>query len=349
MMKKLFIISIVLCCVSHLYAQTPAAGTYYYLPKTVLHFSFQVEKTTYTPGEFAQYAGKHFKRNDISLDAQVSHRIIAVTMRPEAMPDTSKFYRISQEPKYNIGSIEIDKNGVLLAVNAKPAAQPAPTSFVPTRRPNPLEPHEYMSQEILAAGSSAKMAELIAKEIYDIRENRSLLTKGQADFMPKDGEQLRIMLQQLDTQERALSQVFEGITVKDTSEVTLTFTPIRPINKQQFFRFSTYFGLTAADDLSGTPYYISIEDEHTLPALKPDIEAGKKEKEGPGIYVNLPGKARITLYRETARIAEFESYLAQFGRAEALTASLFGKKTTTRLVLNPLTGYVESLATEVHK
>jgi len=65
--------------------------------------------------------------------------------------------------------------------------------------------------------------------------------------------------------------------------------------------------------------------------------------------VNLPGKARITLYRETARIAEFESYLAQFGRAEALTASLFGKKTTTRLVLNPLTGYVESLATEVHK
>lgn len=49
-----------------------------------------------------------------------------------------------------------------------------------------------------------KMAELAANEIYDIRENRSLLAKGQADFMPKDGTQLKMMMEQLDKQEAGL-------------------------------------------------------------------------------------------------------------------------------------------------
>ena len=64
-----------------------------------------------------------------------------------------------------------------------------------------------MNEDILSAGSSAKMAELCALEIYDIRDSKSLLNKGQADFMPKDGEQLRIMLANLETQENALMQL----------------------------------------------------------------------------------------------------------------------------------------------
>ena len=59
-----------------------------------------------------------------------------------------------------------------------------------------MNPRRYLTEEILAAGSTAKMAELTAREIYDLRENRSLLIKGQADFMPQDGQQLKLMLQQ---------------------------------------------------------------------------------------------------------------------------------------------------------
>ena len=43
--------------------------------------------------------------------------------------------------------------------------------------------------------------------------------------MPKDGEQLKIMLAQLNTQERALTQAFEGTTVKDTTEQVVTIIP----------------------------------------------------------------------------------------------------------------------------
>lgn len=47
-----------------------------------------------------------------------------------------------------------------------------------------------MTEEILIAGSTAKMAELVAKEIYNIRESKNSLTRGQADYMPKDGAAL---------------------------------------------------------------------------------------------------------------------------------------------------------------
>ena len=40
-----------------------------------------------------------------------------------------------------------------------------------------------MNQEILSAGSNAKIAELTAEEIYDIRDSRTALIKGEADNM----------------------------------------------------------------------------------------------------------------------------------------------------------------------
>jgi hypothetical protein len=65
------------------------------------------------------------------------------------------------------------------------------------------------------ANSTAKMAELVAKEIYSIRESKNALLRGQADNMPKDGEQLRIMLEKLEEQERAMTEMFTGTKTKE--------------------------------------------------------------------------------------------------------------------------------------
>ena len=72
-----------------------------------------------------------------------------------------------------------------------------PERFVPAPKQPQPNPNDYMNEDILSAGSTAKMAELTAKDIYDIRESRNQLARGQADFMPKDGTQLRIMMENL--------------------------------------------------------------------------------------------------------------------------------------------------------
>ena len=109
-----------------------------------------------------------------------------------------------------------------------------------------------MSQEILAAGSTPKMAELTAREIYDIRDSKNALNRGEADFMPKDGEQLRIMLDNLNTQDRTLSSLFVGTECKDTTEVVFTLCPDMEVNRQVLFRLSKQLGVVDADDLSGS-------------------------------------------------------------------------------------------------
>ena len=58
------------------------------------------------------------------------------------------------------------------------------------------------------ASSRAKMAELVAKEIYNIRESKNALLRGEADNMPQDGAQLKIMLDNLNLQERAMTEMF---------------------------------------------------------------------------------------------------------------------------------------------
>ena len=205
-----------------------------------------------------------------------------------------------------------------------------------------------MNEETLAAGSTAKMAELIAQDIYEIRESRNLLVRGQADNMPKDGEQLRLMLNQLDKQDQAMTSLFIGITEKDTTEHTITVIPDKMSDQQVLFRFSQKLGLLESDDFAGEPYYYKVEDLKTVPPVEV-IDPKKKNKPAPGVYVNVPGKLRSTISDAKGVISTAEFPAGQFGNVELLSGALFNKRYTTRLWLNPLSGAVEKIDVEQPK
>ena len=187
-----------------------------------------------------------------------------------------------------------------------------------------------------------KMAELIAQDIYEIRESRNLLVRGQADNMPKDGEQLRLMLNQLDKQDQAMTSLFVGTTVKDTTEHTITIIPDKASDRQVLFRFSQKLGLLDQDDLAGVPYYYIIEDLKTVPPAEV-IDPKKQKKQVQGIYVNVPGKLRSTISEAQGIVNSAEFPAGQFGNVELLSGVLFNKRYTTRLWLNPLSGAVEKI------
>ena len=350
MTKKLW-----LCCMSIFlstgaFAQNAVEGTTYYLPKTALNYTLLIERVTAQPGELSMYAGRFLKKDDVISKPTTAYRILKIQMTSVGVADTAKRFTPKIDAKHSINSMKVDEDSrILLAVNAEPKKIEKPAPFFAAPKPLPLNPRDYMSQEILAAGSSAKMAELIAQEIYDIRESKSQLNKGQADFMPKDGEQMRIMLNNLNTQEAALLQMFEGVTEKDTVETTITFVPNKAVDKQVLFRFSKKFGLVDADDLSGEPYYISIEDLHKQVENTAIDTSDKKAKDDAGIYANLPGKIKATLYRSENQIAEYEVYAAQFGITAPMDNELFSKKLLTSLVYDPTTGHVETISTEMIK
>lgn len=353
MMKKTFqvtgnvarILTLLLCYFVTLegFAQS-VEGTSYYLPKTAVKVTLMVEKTEYTPGEFAAYAQRYMKKADVEQEASTTFRLVSARLTTFAVPDTAKHFTLLMDKRYSISDVARADNGILLAVNAEPNVVSEPAPFVSARKIAPLNPKDYMNEDILTAGSTAKMAQLVAQEIYDIRDSRNQLQRGQAEFMPQDGQQLRIMMDGLDIQERALRQVFEGVTVKDTSEVVLEYVPMAKADRELFFRFSRHFGVVDTDDLSGVPYYISVETD--TPAGTDDGKKKEKNKDDIGLNVNLPVKARLTLFRESQPVEKLDFYAPQFGTMENLSGALFGKKLTSKIVLNPITGGIESIKEE---
>ena len=334
-------------------------GAIYFLPKTAVTVTVQVEKTTYTPGDFCQYAERFLRIKDVSPTPSVGYRIIAIRQDAVAVPDTAKRYAVKFDAKTSAANVRLSNDGILLGINTEVKdenskvrnyTQPQNNSLTSLSSPltSKINPRQYMNEETLAAGSTAKMAELTAQDIYEIRESRNLLIRGQADNMPKDGEQLRLMLHQLDGQNHALTSLFIGTYDRDTIQQVFTIVPSQPISREVAFRFSEKLGLVDKDDLAGVPYYIYIEDLNTTPKPEP-IEPKKKLKPFSGIYVNIPGRLRSTISNAQGQIVTTEFPAGQFGNVELLSGALFNKRYTTRLRLNPLSGAIDHLDAELPK
>ena len=351
-MKRFFSILATSFCMATMVAQTQIQdyqpgvtpeGAIYFLPKTALRIDLLVEKTTYKPGDFSAYAQRYMRLNDVKQEANTQYRIINIKMTPVGVADSSKSYALKFNPKSVAAHVALAEDGRLLAINAEPKTLQTPTPFEPCQKKKRLDPRQLMSQEILSAGSTAKMAELTAREIYDLRENRNLLIKGQADFMPKDGEQLRLMLNQLDEQDAALTSLFKGVYDCDTTEHTITFCPEGPVKHQLLFRLSQVNGLVDADDLSGAPFYITVEDLNTVPPVDEEAAAKVKKKKvyEAGVYVNIPGRMRISLFQGINNILTTEQPAPQFGNVELLSGELFNRRYSAQLWLNPVTGAID--------
>lgn len=316
----------------------------YHLPKTAVRVSVLIEKTTFTPGDLAVYSQRYLKKK-ANLTATEKYRIIDTKMSLTAIPDTSRIYKARLENKLNIQKFDLSEDNILLAINADGRQIEQPEAFVAAPQTPVLDPYKYLDRDILSVGSKLKMAEMCADEIYEIRDSRNELTRGQADYMPKDGEQLNIMLSNLETQEKAIRQLFEGVTLCDTTQVVLTFVPEKEKEREILFRFSEYYGIVDADDLSGDPYYMVVEDLKSMPERI--VEHGKKApKDETGIWIALPGKVRVSMEDMTKPLATIEFSAAQFGEVENLNEPLFSKKVETRLVLNPYNGGIESIESQ---
>ena len=323
-------------------------GAVYFLPKTAVNVTLLVEKTSYQPGEFCRYAERFLRLRDVSPESSVAYRIVGIKQYPVAVADTAKRYAVKFDAKTVASNVRLSDDGVLLAINTDPVENASVQRFVAAPRESLPNPRRFMSEEILSAGSTAKMAELTAQDIYEIRESRNLLVRGQADNMPKDGDQLRLMLHQLDLQDRVLTSLFAGNISKDTAEYIFTVVPDKEIQRDILFRFSQKLGLLDQDDLGGTPYYIIIKDLQTVPPAEP-VDPKKKNKPVQGIYVNIPGKMRVSVSNATQTLVTDDFPAGQFGHVELLSGALFNKRYTTRLTLNPVSGAVERLDAELPK
>lgn len=319
-------------------------GITYYMPRTAVRMVITAEKNIYTPGEYAKYAERYLRQQITSTTPSTTWTIKHIDIYPYGVPDPSKIYSVKLKKKTIAPLVTLSEEGILLGINTETGEEALPP--LPLRKPaTPCgNPKDYMTQEMLTAGSNAKVAELVAQAIYDIRESRNDLVSGNADNMPKDGAQLKLMLEQLQLQETTLMQLFKGTNHVSTEIFSIDFVPEKEMNREILFRFSQRLGLVDANDLAGSPVYVTLTDLKTVPEPVVDEKAEKKKKKTEtGVYYNVPGRAELKVFTPETTYATQEISMGQFGNVELLSNVLFDKDAKTKITFYQSNGGIQHI------
>lgn len=317
-------------------------GIAYTLPTTAVDITIEAEFTREEPGEFYKYALKYLNVDNPITEPSLSATVKSVTIGTHGVPDPDQRYIVTlksnQAPYIILGDGDIP-----LAINteevfetetsALPEAQPA--------KPTPLQSQaarQVITQEMLQSHSSAKRAELAAEQIYALRQSRTDLITGQADQMPPDGNAMKIVMDNIEAQEQALTAMFVGTRSTYTEVRTFTIIPEGNINRQIIARISATNGITDANDLSGFPVYLSLKELN-----RGEMPVNDKGETLPfpkgGIAYNIPGQAVVTVTAMGKELAHKDVDLAQSGIVYGMAPSNFtDKKAPVYLRFNPATG-----------
>ncbi len=320
-------------------------GVTYSLPKTSLVVTAEITQVTCKAGPYYKYAEKHLGVKDAVMSDHVYYELSKVYLQNKGVPDEANTYIVEFKPKTTAPFVYLTEDGLLCAINtdytpsesvvavAKRSAQAAENELAPA----------LLTEELLMAGSVTRQAEVAARQIYKLRETRMDILSGEADNMPPDGEAMKIVLQQLTEQEQALTALFVGEKRRKTTFHEARIVPEDDLDREVLFRFSEKLGILDADDLGGTPIYLSLQATDRAPALDPK-EAEKKEKALKGIIYNVPGKANARIDMGNQQLYRGEVQVVQFGSHEALAPVMFeDKKAPIKVVFYPETGAIKQI------
>lgn len=325
-------------------------GVSYILPKTSIVITVTVTKTTRTAGEYYEYAERYLNVANPIREDQTTFELSDLSATTKGVPDKTTSYLVEFKSNTSSPFVTLTKDGLICAINSDAETEQnlATTQAVPVAAVAPLpNPRSFLSEEILSAGSTAKQAELIARQIYKLRESKNNILTGDADNMPPDGNAYKIVMDQLTQQEKALTQMFVGHETTEVSTVEFTVVPTeKNIDKQILFRFSKHLGVVSPDDLSGTPVYLSLTNKTPMdkPVLTPKEEKAMEEKFSKGIVYNVPSKANLRISFDSKDYLNKEIDVVQYGQQDVLIDKMFdNNKQPIKVLFYPSLGAIKQI------
>ncbi|MFV0418823.1 MAG: DUF4831 family protein [Dysgonomonas sp.] len=323
-------------------------GVAYSLPKTSISITADYTKTTRKVGEFYQYAERYLNiANPITEDG-VTYTLDKIDAVPHGIVDKDKSYLVEFKSNSTSPFVTLTKDGLICAINDDytfPKAETIATQ--PLKAAQLLNPRNFLSEEILRAGSTAKQAELIAKQIYRLRESRNNILTGEADNMPPDGEAYKLVMTQLEEQEKALTAMFAGTETTETGMKDFTIIPDeKNIDNRIIFRFSSKLGIVDANDLSGAPVSLTLKNKEPREQqiLTPKEEKEMEKKFSSGIIYNIPNKASLQVTYNGKNYIQKECDVVQYGIQDVLVQKMFdNNKQPIKVVFYPDLGAVKQI------
>lgn len=323
-------------------------GVVYNLPLTQLDFELKISKTTYKRGEYYQYAKQYLSIDNPIMEDKVVYNLEGVGVHNIGVPNKHNSYLIEFRSNSAEPFVYLTKDGLICSIN-----HDAPTIDKPKTQEDAVETSKsinaqsLLTEEILLAGSRAKQAELIAKQIFALRLSRTDILTGEADNMPPDGQAYQLVIDQINMQEKALVELFSGSVKTEHSTSTVSIIPgLNDIDREVHFRFSEKLGLLDADDLAGEPIYLSLINKTPQPEIVLSERDQKRleKKFSEGVIYNLPSKAQLIVSFQNKTVLNTEVDVVQYGSQDVLTKQMFdSRKQPIKVEFYPHLGAIKQI------
>ncbi len=330
-------------------------GIAYSLPQTVVDITLEAEQTVATPGEFYNYAERYLgapAARKAVRTASTKWKLLSVTMQERGVIPSGAEQYLMQFKGGTPVFVTLSDLGLPLTVNVdeNPIETEAPE--LPVARPLSASPLESkaaryaVTEDMLQSSSLAKRAQLAADQIMQLRQSRQDYLTGQAENMP-DGAALKLILENINAQEEALTAMFLGTVRTATSVTTVTYTPgTSSVSDRVIARLNPLKGFVAADDLSGAPVYLdyTVLTQGKLPVTEKGVE--KTFPKG-GVPYCIPGTAKLKVEYDGHTVGSGTFDVSQLGVVFGLEPSFFSnKKEPGYAIFDPITGALREFGTK---
>jgi len=310
----------------------------YSLPKTAFCFEVEIEKVTQTPGIFYQYAQRYLATSDVITEEKTVYVLKNISLRTQTIADENRTYQMEVGNSANF--LTLNRQGILCGVNVPLTEKKIIEKRIIKNEEINLPSGSLLplGEEFMMAGSTAKLAEGAAKQIYRIRESRMMLLGGDMENQPSDGKALTTMLEGLNKTENQLTSLFVGNTKVETQTQIVRIVPEAAIQNKVLFRISSLRGLVDVNDLGGAPYYINFFTNE----IKTQPRDPKVKPENPAIFTILPADTKIQITDGVKVLLEKELQIPQFGVVIPVSEKIFNIR-NLKISIDSETGRIFSI------
>ena len=288
----------------------PAQEVSYALPSTSVTVKVEVRQETFFAGPYAQFAKRMLNMSVSDQDA-ITTEITRVELIPRVEADTDAWYTCDQE---SAALLSLSAQGLVSMGNSQvpfswrflpglkadftdkgltvPEKEAVETVFreMPTDTGLVTIPVEH---KILVEKTLEDKASDAADVILQVRKERLNIASGNTDAS-YSGESLRAALQELERIEAEYMALFRGYSVVRKQVCTFEVLPSRGVNHHRYLVFRLTEDGPVTEGVSGTPYYLELQPEGSLP----EEEQTDKRKIKGGVRYRIPRVCKVTFSRD---------------------------------------------------
>lgn len=346
-MKKLILLVsgiLMVCAVSAQVLEEGESALIYYSPKTAISLDFEYTVETYEAGIYAEYAEAMLGTTEAVTENKKVYTLKDVHIGTQTTTDYSRPHKVAATAGFPV-LLNINDKGILTGYNV-----PMP------EKAKPVKPHEPshkqgkhnaakeqlppFTEDVLKAATPEAQAYEVAKQIFHLRETRMYLINGEVEHAPADGQAMKLVLEELDQQEKALTELFLGKKSKHKKHNTVHFTPS---DEGELLFFSEENGFTDGDNIDADTVEVRMicQQQIAQPVLDPKKKKGVELSQ---IVYNVPGYCAVNVFYKGQNMASRAIPVAQLGIDIALPVSMFTGKELPKIIFSEKTGNIISIS-----